>query len=98
MSTESYHWSHEIFDLAEAAVKFQPLGSAAMIFCLYVAWIGTPGEDIRDGIKALLVDYEKACLGHASSTDPRAALESIERRFRLVEPYSYDAIFETSLG
>lgn len=63
----------------------------AMILCLCVAWIGTASENIREKIKMLLADYEKACLGHSSATDLTANLEWTERRFTLKEPWLDDS-------
>lgn len=83
-SSESSQWSHEILSLAKIAVKFQPLGSAALIFALQIAWIGTPSRTLRDDIKASLVNYETVCLGHCSTVNLAATLESIEKRYTLI--------------
>jgi hypothetical protein len=91
LCSQSSQWSHEILHLAEVAVRYQPLGSMAMILCLRVAWIGTASENIREKIKTLLADYEKACQGHPSSTDLTANLEWMERRFTLKEPWLEDS-------
>ena len=85
-SPDCVQWSHGIFDLAQVAVKFRPLGSMAMIFALEVAWMGTPTHNVRERIRCLLVDYEVACLGHPSDANTIAGLEATERRFSLQEP------------
>lgn len=63
----------------------------AMILCLRAAWIGTASENIREKIKTLLADYEKACQGYPSATDLTANLEWMERRFTLKEPFLDDS-------
>ena len=84
LASESSQWSHEILSLAKIAVKFQPLGSMALIFALHIAWIGTRSGTLRDNIKASLVNYETACLGHCSTANLAAALESTEKRYTLI--------------
>ena len=77
---ELSHHSNEITQLAESAVKYQPLGSAAMILCLSVAWLGAPDQASKERTKSLLFDYEGACLGTTAS-DLAADLERLEKRF-----------------
>ena len=79
---ESSHYSNEIFQLAESAVKYQPLGSIAIIFCLSVAWLGAPGPASKERIKTLLSDYVAACLGRSAS-NLSADLERLKKRFAL---------------
>lgn len=77
---ESAHHSNEILQLAKIAVKYQPLGSAAMILCLSAAWLGAPDSTTKDGVRSLLSDYERACLGLFQS-DLTADLERLSARF-----------------
>ncbi|KAI9794103.1 MAG: hypothetical protein M1833_000468 [Piccolia ochrophora] len=87
LCTETSQWSHEIYHLARVAVKYRPLGSMAMIVCLYVAWIGAASEDLREKIKTLLADYEKTCLGQISGTELTMNLVQTEKRFTMQEPW-----------
>ena len=79
---ESSHYSNEIFQLAVSAVKYQPLGSVAMISFLSVAWLGAPDSATKERVKALLSDYGRACLG-SSASDLTADLERMATRFTL---------------
>lgn len=79
---ESSHHSNEIFQLAESAVKYQPLGSVAMILCLSVAWLGAPDPATKERVKTLLSSYEGACLG-TSASNLSADLERMKKRFVL---------------
>lgn len=79
---DSSHYSDEIVRLAEPAVKYQPLGSAAMVPCLGVAWLGAPDSATKDRAKSMLYGYERACLGIPSS-DLTADLERMTTRFTL---------------
>ncbi|KAI9808075.1 MAG: hypothetical protein M1827_007517 [Pycnora praestabilis] len=82
LGEESSRYSNEIFQLAKSAVKFQPLGSAAMILYLSVAWLGAPDSGSKDRVRSLLYDYERACLG-LSPSDLTADLERLSTRFIL---------------
>ncbi len=77
---ESSRHSNEIIQLAESAVKYQPLGSAAMILCLSVAWLGAPDQASKERTKSLLFEYERACLV-TTAPDLTADLERLEKRF-----------------
>lgn len=81
---ESSRWSTEIMQLAEMAVKYQPLGSMAMILCLHMAWVGATDAGTKQKIKALLADYDKACM-HRAAGDVDAELEKTRKRFALEE-------------
>ncbi|KAI9842413.1 MAG: hypothetical protein M1837_007158 [Sclerophora amabilis] len=90
LCSEASQWSYEIFHLSEVAVRYLPLGSMAMVFCLNAAWIGTASEDLREKLKTLLAAYTEACLGHSTATDLTANLHWMERRFTLKEPWLDD--------
>ena len=79
---ESSHHSNEIIQLAESTVKYQPLGSIAMILCLSVAWLGAPDPATKERVKTLLSSYEGACLG-ISASNLSADLERLKKRFAL---------------
>lgn len=79
---ESSHYSNEIVQLAESAVKYQPLGSVAIILCLSVAWLGAPDPAFKERIKTLLSSYVEACLGRPAS-NLNADLERLKKRFTL---------------
>ena len=79
---ESSHHSNEIFQLAESAVRYQPLGSVVMILCLSVARLGAPELATKDRVKSLLSNYIEACLGIAG-LDLIADLERMKKRFTL---------------
>ena len=81
---ESSRWSGEIVRLAEMAVQYQPLGSMAMVLCLYIAWVGATDAETKQKIKVLLADYDKACTLR-SAPDLDAELEKIRKRFVLEE-------------
>ena len=78
---ELSHHSNEIIQLAESAVKYQPLGSAAMSLCLSVAWLGAPDPASKERAKSLLFDYG-GWFGTTES-DLTADLERLEKRFAL---------------
>ena len=77
---ESSHYSSEIFQVAKSAVKYQPLGSLAMVIWLVVAWLGAPNSDTKERVHSLLSDYQRACAG-SSASNLTADLESIRTRF-----------------
>lgn len=77
---DSSRYSNEIIQLAASAVKYQPLGSAAMVLCLSVAWLGAPDQASKERTKSLLFDYEGACLVTTAS-DLTADLERLGKRF-----------------
>lgn len=82
LQEESSRYSNEIFQLAESAVKYQPLGSVAIILCLSVAWLGAPDPAFKERIKTLLSKYVLACLGRPAS-NLNADLERLKKRFAL---------------
>lgn len=75
-------WSEEIIHLSQAATKYRPLGSMAMLLCLRIAWMGATSDDAKERIEALLHDYTIACLG-IPTEGQRAGLTRGMRRFTL---------------
>ncbi|KAL9012363.1 MAG: hypothetical protein Q9173_002866 [Seirophora scorigena] len=60
---ESSLWSQEIVLLALRAAQYRPLGSMALELCLRFAWMGAASAEAREGVVALLAEYDEACLG-----------------------------------
>ena len=85
-TVECAEWSREIYDLAQIAIQYHPLGSMAMLFPLNTAWTGTPSLNLREGIRDLILDYNMACLGHCSLEKTETNLEKVEKRFLLQSP------------
>ncbi|KAL8685491.1 MAG: hypothetical protein Q9218_007730 [Villophora microphyllina] len=63
ISDESAEWTEEIIRLSEVATQYQPLGSLAMVVCLQMSWLGAPDASTKQRIKALIINYERACVG-----------------------------------
>lgn len=85
-TTECVQWSQEIYDLAQIAIQYHPLGSMGMLYPLNAAWIGTPSLNRRERIRDLIIDYNMACLGHGSFEKTETNLEKVEKRFLLQAP------------
>ncbi len=90
LCNEMSQWSYEIFQLSETALKYRPLGSMAMMFCLSAAWMGTASRDLRRNIETLTIVYEKMCPGSSFKANPAYSLQRIERRFMLKDPWLDD--------
>ncbi|KAL8949735.1 MAG: hypothetical protein Q9222_004181 [Ikaeria aurantiellina] len=84
LNENSSHWSQEINQLAEAAIKYRPLGSLAFVLCLSLAWVGAADAQGRQWSETLLADYNLACLGNVSP-DMHSELEKTRRRFTLTD-------------
>ena len=80
---QSAEWSREIYELAQIAVQYQPLGAMVMCISLPVAWIGATDFTMRENIKTLYTDYKKHSLGQTVVGDVTAELEGVERKYRL---------------
>lgn len=80
---ESSTWSEEIVQLSEKAKKYRPLGAMAMILCLRFACLGAAEAAAQERVKALLYDYELACIGITSVESKCGDLTHDFRRFTL---------------
>ncbi|KAI9769602.1 MAG: hypothetical protein M1835_006672 [Candelina submexicana] len=95
LRSESSQWSHEILELAKVAAKYLPLGTMAIVLCLYAAWISAASDDLRKEIEGWIIHYEKACLGSPAAADLTANLEKLERRFTFRDPWQDGGAFNT---
>ena len=88
---ESSQWSDEILQLSGIAKIYQPLGALLFLQALVLAWICARDAESREKTKALLMQYEKACLG-GLRTDWEVLLEQRRLRFMLEDPWpnNYD--------
>ncbi|KAL8941744.1 MAG: hypothetical protein Q9216_002072 [Gyalolechia sp. 2 TL-2023] len=83
LGEESSAWSEEIVQLSQVARKYLPLGAMAMVICLRFAWVGAADTVAKEGVKALLYDYELACMGTTSDEGNCGDLNQDLRRFTL---------------
>ena len=81
--SEVAQWSREMLQLAYVAIKYRPLGSMTMIFCLEVAWVGAADELVRGEIKARLLEYHRECMGQLTEAELTESLGFTARRFLL---------------
>ncbi|KAI4087340.1 MAG: hypothetical protein LQ344_006834 [Seirophora lacunosa] len=87
LSEESSLWSQEIVLLALRAAQYRPLGAMALELCLRFAWMGAASAEAKEGIVALLAEYDEACMG-GLTTDIHGCTDLTRtlKRFTLQDP------------
>ncbi|KAL8907065.1 MAG: hypothetical protein Q9171_006012 [Xanthocarpia ochracea] len=80
---DSSRLSKEIIDLAERATIYRPLGSAAFIICLRIAWMGAANSSARKEIEMLIFEWDRTCMGLYENDTTLLELARMMRRFTL---------------
>lgn len=78
-------WSLEIYEMAQIAVRYRPMGGMVMCICLPIARVGAADPEKRDAIKALYTSYQTSFFGQQGEEDVTEELQSIEKRYRLLD-------------